>query len=145
MLPSRIYPTHGTFNQLRREINRLMENVGDYPQAFFGGRSFPALNLWEEGDDLCVEAEVPGLGMDQIDVHIAANELTIKGERQPMEGENLSYHRQERGTGTFSRSITLPLEVDPDRVRASLKSGVLTITLPKGAEARTRKISVQTE
>lgn len=147
MFPQRFYPNWNSLDQLRHEMNHLLENVtgGLVPGSFLGGRAFPALNLWEDGECLYVEAEVPGMSMDDLDVHITGNDLTIKGERKGMAGENLTYHRQERGTGAFSRSINLPLEVNPDKVEAVLKDGVLTITLPKSAAARSRKITVLTK
>jgi len=147
MFPSQIYPVYGAFDQLRRDLNRLLEGAtgGVYPRIFSGGYAFPALNIWEDGECFCAEAEVPGMSMDQIDVQIVGNELTIKGERPTLEEKKLTYHRQERGSGTFSRSISLPSEVSPDKVEAVLKDGVLTIKLPKAAAARARKIAVKTQ
>jgi HSP20 family protein len=71
------------------------------------------------------------------------DELTIKGHRKPMAGEKLTYHRQERGTGEFTRLLTLPVEIDADTVEAVLQDGVLTITLPKEEAAKPRQIEVK--
>lgn len=128
--------------QLRREMGELFDNMA-WP-LFGGARSFPALNLWEEGETLFAEAELPGMGMEDVEVLVNGNELTIKGSRKAEgEAKNQSFHRQERAIGTFSRSVTLPFDVDAEKVQATLKDGVLRITLPKAASARPRKIEVK--
>ncbi len=101
-----------TFEDLRREMNRLFDarfrgtNGGFVPRT----RVFPPLNVWEDNDKLLVEAETPGLSMSDVEVEVIGNELTIKGERKPFEGQEFTYHRQERGTGSFTRSLTLPTD-----------------------------------
>ena len=128
--------------QLRREMGELFDSMAwPFQNA---GRAFPALNIWEEGDALFAEAELPGMGMDDVEVLVVGNELTIKGTRKAVEGKSQGVHRQERGTGAFSRSVTLPFEVDAEKVEATLKDGVLRMTLPKAASARPRKIEVKT-
>lgn len=133
------------FDELRREMDRLFDTFGmglprwPYPRA----AGYPALNVWDAGDTLCVEAEVPGINKDDLEVFAVGNELTIKGRREPVPGDNLTYHRQERGTGEFTRVITLPAEVDADRVEAVLDNGVLTVRLPKAEAAKPRKIAVK--
>lgn len=128
---------------VRREMGELFDSVFNGHDV--RARSYPALNIWEEGDQLFAEAELPGMGMDDVELFVVGNELTIKGQRRPLADENASYHRRERGVGEFSRTVTLPVEIDSDKVEASLKNGVLTITLPKAEAARPRKISVRTE
>ena len=135
--------------QLRDEMDRL---VGDFFGPAPGGlparfgaavRSFPAVNVWEDGDNLFAEAEVPGLKTEDVDISVVGNELTIRGQRggeQPREG--VAYHRQERGVGEFNRVLRLPVDVDAEKVEASLKDGVLLIKLPKAEAARPRKIKV---
>jgi len=135
----------GALYELQREMNRLFDGYGPRLGAGLWARpaAFPALNVWEAGDQVHAEAEIPGVSRDDIEVYAVGNELTIKGTRKPRESEDLSYHRRERGTGEFTRVVTLPVEVDADKVRASLKDGVLTVTLPKAQEARPRKITVK--
>lgn len=132
-------------NQLQREMNRLFDgyglrlNGGTAPRA----ATFPALNVWEDGDALYAEAELPGVKQDDLEVYAVGNELTIKGSRKPREGESLSFHRRERGTGEFTRVITLPVDIAAEKVAAGLKDGVLTVTLPKAEEMKPRKITVK--
>ncbi len=133
-------------NELRREMDRIFQGFGPrFADGWFERPTgFPALNIWEDGDCLYAEAEIPGVSQNDIEVYAVGNELTIKGTRKPREGDDVSYHRRERGTGEFARIVALPVEVNADKVQASLKDGVLTITLPKADEAKPKKISVKT-
>ena len=133
------------WQQLRREMDRLMSNMFDYiPDGLLpaGARSLPALNVWEEGEALKVEAELPGVRADDLEISVAGGELTLKVGRPDVEQADVKYHRRERSVGTFVRVLRLPVEVDVDRVQADLRNGVLTITLPKTEAAKPRKISV---
>lgn len=133
--------------RLREEMDRLFEDFfGDWPTPawdLWGVQTFPALNIWETDDALYAEAEVPGMKMEDLEVLVVGNELTIKGERKAPQQEGVTFHRQERGVGSFTRTIRLPVEIDADRVEATLENGVLTITLPKAEQCRPRKIEVK--
>ena len=131
--------------QLRDEMDRLLTGFfgpaveGVLPPVF---RSQPAANVYEQGDALQVEMELPGIKNDQIDISVVGNELSVKINRPELEEDNVVYHRRERSVGSFARSLRLPIEVDADRVAAELHDGVLCITLPKAESARPRKINV---
>jgi HSP20 family protein len=102
-----------------------------------------ALNVWEDAQTFYVETEVPGIPMENIDVNLTASELTIKGSRTvEAAGDDVVTHRRERASGEFTRSIRLSTPIDAEKATASLKHGVLLITLPKAAEARARRIAV---
>lgn len=126
--------------QLRREMEDLFNNVG---LDFSSGRNYPPLNVWSAHDAIMVEAELPGVKGEDLEILAVGNELTIRGRRRPIEGEKLNYHRQERGMAEFSRVIALPVEVDADRIDARLQDGVLTLTLPKAESARPRQVKVK--
>lgn len=128
---------------VRREMGELLDSVFNGHES--RSRAFPALNIWEDGDHLFAEAELPGMGMDDIELFVVGSELTIKGQRKAMDDQNANYHRRERGVGEFCRTVTLPVEIDANKVEATLKNGVLTIALPKAEAARPRKISVRSE
>jgi HSP20 family protein len=137
------YPTQAA-RLLRGDLSNLFDGFLDEP--FFAARptAWPALNVWEEGDHLFAEAELPGMKMEELDVSVMGRQLTIKGQRAAGPNVNFTYHRRERGVGDFARTITLPVEIDSAAVEATLKDGVLTIKLPKAPEARPRKIDVRT-
>jgi HSP20 family protein len=133
------------FTQMRGEMNRLFEELFDAsPLNWLDGRTaFPPLNIWEDDANVHVEAEAPGLKMSDLEVLVMNDELTIKGRREYQEQDKgVAWHRRERGVGTFERSIRLPFDIDAEKVQAALRDGVLTITLPKAASARPRKIEV---
>ena len=144
MFIRRMYPAR-PFGQLGREVNRLFDSVvgpGSCCQER-EMRGAPAVNVWEDDDNVYTEAEVPGVGMEDIELTAVDNELSIKGTRRAPSDERVTYHRQERGKGEFSRFITLPTAVDAEGVDAVLTNGVLRITLPKAAAARPRRIEVK--
>lgn len=135
------------FEDLRREMDRLIDGFGfgilQAPLRAIGG--YPAVNVWDEGPSICVEAELPGVKREQLDLCVTGKELTLKGNRPTVSEENLTYQRRERGTGEFARVIPLPVEVDSNGIEAKLSEGVLTIRLPKAEKSRPRQIEVKTE
>ena len=148
MFPQRFYPTQGSFQGLRRDLNRLFDDLSEGAQALspFRTRAFPAINVWEDNENLYAEVEVPGLTLEDLDVHVIGGELSIKGSyEESVESSDARVHRQERWSGSFTRALTLPAEIDTDKVEATLKDGVLNITMPKADVARARKIAVKGE
>ncbi len=133
------------FRQLRSDMDRLLS--GFLPSALddlWPGtvRGLPAANICEQGEELIVEMEVPGVKSDQIDVSVLGEELSIKVERPDLSQEGVTYHRRERPTGSFTRVLQLPYAIDSQKVEADLHEGVLTLRLPKAEAAKTRKINV---
>ncbi len=131
--------------ELRREMDRLMDGWFGGPAASVRKNVFPALNVWEGQDTLYAEAEIPGVSMNELEIYVVGNELTVKGQRKAPEEKDVVVHRQERAVGEFSRTITLPVDIDAEKVEATLRDGVLTLTLPKSQAARPKKISIKTE
>ena len=131
-------------DQLRHEVDRLFESyVGSTPGDLLRGKRFPPVDIWEEGDSLLVQAEVPGVAMDRIEVYARGCELTLKGTRPLSSAQSSAVHRQEQQTGDFERTITLPVEIEPDRIEATLKEGLLTIRVPKPPLSQARKVPVR--
>ncbi len=135
-------PDEGSeLNRLRQEVLNLFSPGAD---PFFS-RVYPAINLTEGGDNLYVRAELPGVNPESLDISIIEGKLILRGERKiEEEDQKTSYHRRERESGIFRRTISLPMKVDSGKVSASMKNGVLTITLPKSEEAIPRRITVKT-
>ena len=135
----------GSLWRMRDEMDRLFEDFfEDTPSARPYGAAYPALNTWEDGDSAYVEAELPGLGMDDVEVLVSGNEVTINGERKIEAALGAGWHRRERAQGRFSRSLTLPWEVDADKVEAKLQDGVLTVRLPRCESCKPKKVKVLT-
>ncbi|MFC2951904.1 Hsp20/alpha crystallin family protein [Marinicaulis aureus] len=137
------------FFQLHREMNRLFDDFfSDFgaPAAFAGqgGNGARAIHVdfKDNGKALEIEAELPGVDEDNVDVELHDNLLTIRGERKDEE-EKEGVSR--RSYASFQRSMSLPFDVDPDAIEAKFKNGVLKLILPKPPEleARTKKIAVQ--
>jgi HSP20 family protein len=138
MTNSRLLPAlWASFDRFSGEMDRWLEKVGV---------AAPALNVWEDADAFHVEAEVPGLTQDQLQVAVTQKtQLLIQGEQKPQEPLEGRWHRRERGQGRFQRLVELPAPVDADKVEAKLENGILFLTLPKAEEAKPRRIAVKAE
>lgn len=139
----------GEMVSLRDAMDRLLGESFIRPWfgqgAFFGGES-PALDMYETDDAIVVEATIPGVKPEEIDVQLAGNVLTIKGERKEEKKEKkAAYIYQERSYGSFCRSVTLPIEVDADKAQAEFKHGVLTLTIPKSEAVKPKSIKITTK
>jgi HSP20 family protein len=137
-------PLWNHMQQLQSEMNHLFSRWNGGGSRPAATPAYPPLNVWEDKDGLRIEAELPGLDLNDLEIFVTGDhELTIKGQRRPIKLEKGTWHRQEREFGSFSRVLSLPSEVDRDKVEASFENGVLTLTLPKKAAARPRKIEVK--
>lgn len=106
----------------------------------------PTVDIFEEGDNVVVKAEIPGMKKEDIDVNITDDTITVSGEKKKEEKvEKKDYYRLERSYGSFSRSFRLPKEVQTDRAKATFKDGVLEITVPKTEEAKKKEKKVTIE
>ena len=135
------FPWAGELNRLQSELDRAFgDRAGS---SLTRVRAYPAVNLWEDDDNLYVESEVPGMEMEEFELFVNDdNQLTLQGERKQPSGKGDTRHREERQFGRFSRIIPLPVSVDGDKTAADYKAGVLRITLPKKEEAKPRRITV---
>ena len=135
------------FAQMHNHLNELFNSVFNDSARFAPteaiARSTPPMNVWEEGNCFRIEAELPGYTMSDIEVTVLGDEVTIKGERPVKEQSDVTYLRRERTGGSFVRTWSLPGDVNADGVEATLRDGVLLITLPKHEKALPRKIEVK--
>lgn len=128
-----------SFDQLHRQMNRLFEDFGDEPRSTGGvGRA----NLYDAGDELVLTAELPGAKLEDIEVTVIEDNLSISAEIAVEIPEGYRALRQERASEHVSSTIQLPSTVDPERAAASLTDGILTVRLAKAAEAKPRRIEV---
>jgi HSP20 family protein len=134
-----------SLTNLREEINRLF----DYPLGEFGRETeffgwAPAVDVYEDKDNLVVRAELPGMKKEEIDISLHQGSLIISGERKSETHENESEQsRSERFFGRFQRAFELPKPVDPNKVSATYKDGILTVKLPKTEESKPKQITVK--
>jgi HSP20 family protein len=145
MLNTRWQPFTGLqyeVDRLSDEMDRLFGGFRRRPSRHPSGAGYPPLNVWEDEGNLYVEAELPGIAQDDLEISVLGKQLTIKGERRELTSQQGTCYRRERGYGKFSRTLELPVELDADRVEARSEQGVLTITLPKLPEAQPRRINV---
>ncbi|HYF00307.1 MAG TPA: Hsp20/alpha crystallin family protein [Planctomycetota bacterium] len=125
-------------NRLRDEMDQLLG------QAFGGsGREFPPINLWEDDERYYAEAELPGFKIDNLELSVVGNTLSIKGERRVETPEGGVWHRRERMSGAFERTVEFAGPIETARVEAVMANGVLTVTLPKAEALKPRKIQVK--
>ncbi len=144
-------PTWRELERLRRGMDESSNSVSGTRRPFLdplwrGSRLFPLLNVRDLDLSYVVTAEIPGMKSDDLEIKIEGDTLILKGERKPQEaGEEISYHRRERATGKFQRSLALPGKVDAENASATYKDGVLTVTLQKDKAALPRQITVKAE
>lgn len=132
----------GDMNRFRQEMDRLFGQEGIVAEPRVAA-ALP-VNVWEDAEKVYVEAELPGLKLEDLRIELAeGNVLTIEGERKAPEAAKAVWHRQERGVGKFARTVELPYPVETDKVEAKLESGVLHVTLPRAESARPRRIPVK--
>jgi HSP20 family protein len=108
-----------------------------------GGSWAPAVDIYEEGHDIVLKAELPGVDPKDVDIRLENNVLSLRGQRKAENDvKKESYHRVERSYGTFSRSFTLPTVVDQSAIKAEVKDGILKVVLPKREEAKPKQIEI---
>jgi HSP20 family protein len=130
-------------DELRREMDRVFGSLSE-GTGFGAAGVFPAINVSETNDAVFVKAELPGMKSDDLDVTFENGTVTLSGEREAEEESgDVSYHRRERQWGSFRRSFSIPQRIDADGVRARYLDGILTVELPKAAEARPKQIAIQ--
>lgn len=146
----------GDVGRWEHDMDRMMEDFFGrrmrpwWPDRWFKGEELdvraPALDLYEEKDDIVVKAELPGIEKDNIEVNLTDHTLTIKGEKKKEEEiKEENYYRAERSYGSFLRTIELPKDVHSDKVKASFKNGILEVRVPKTEEAKAKEIKVKVD
>src|ERR671926_1631720 len=134
---------------LQDEVNRLFStnfSRGFGDEGIARGAWAPSVDIFENKDEIVLEAELPGMNREDFELTIENNVLTLRGERQfEKKDESDNYHRVERAYGSFTRSFTLPNTVTGEGANAEYKNGVLRVTLPKREETKARRIEISGE
>ena len=132
-------------SHIQREMSDLLDFLGSSPQIEgYVSADFPPIIVSMSDDNVIVRAELPGIKVSDLDIQVANDVLTIKGERKAGgESAKVTYLRRERNYGTFARSLVLPEKVDVNNVAASYKQGVLTVKLPKSPETKPKQVVIK--
>lgn len=128
------------FDLLRREMDDVFERFG---LGLGVGSSFPAVNLYDSGDDILAAVEAPGVKKEDIGVELREQVLTVTGSRPASRSEGATLLRRERPHGDFMRAVTLPVPVQSDKIEARFKDGILSVKMPKSEAAKPRAIAIQ--
>ncbi|MEE9611167.1 MAG: Hsp20/alpha crystallin family protein [Desulfatiglandales bacterium] len=146
-MPGLIIWKNQEINKMRRDMDRLFARVWDefsvplFPQP---AREVPFIDVSETRENLIIKAEVPGINPEDLELSLADDILTIKGEmKQEMVSEGEDYHRTERRYGSFSRTLKLPCRVREEDVEATYKKGILNIVLPKCKPEKARLVKIE--
>ncbi len=131
---------------LREAMDRLFDDAFTRPinMSASAVSTMPAIDMYQNEDDLIVKAVLPGLSKDDVDISVTADVLTLRGEFKNNEDDNgASYHLREQRYGVFERSISLPTDVEVEKSKAVFENGILTITLPKAEAVKPKMISIK--
>ena len=134
-----------SFTHIQREMSDLLDFLSSTPpKGTYINTEFPPIIVSTSGDNVIVRAEIPGIKVNDLDVQVVNDVLTIKGERKTsIEVSKMTYLRRERPYGTFARAIILPERVDAEKVTASYKNGVLVVTLTKVPESKPKQVIIK--
>lgn len=104
--------------------------------------AYPPLNVFRQGDDIVIITEVPGIRKEDLQLQVKGRTIRLSGTKSVQYGEEAALHRRERLTGRFDRAITVPVDIDPDRVRAECRDGVLALYLPRAERDKPKTIAI---
>jgi HSP20 family protein len=140
------YDPFRDLRSLQEEVNRLFSTNltrGFGEEGIGRGAWNPSVDIYENKDQIVLEAELPGMNRDDFELTVENNVITLRGERQfEKKDESDNYHRVERSYGSFTRSFTLPQTVSTEGATAEYRNGVLRVTLPKRQETKARRIEI---
>jgi len=123
------------------ELRHMVDNFFNGIPARTGRRDFPFISIYEGGDELVIKAVAPGVKAEDLNIQLVDNSLIIQGEKKNDYSEQ-PYIRKERHFGRFNKSVKLPYRVDPDKIKAEMKNGILTVELSRSEETKPKKIEI---
>jgi HSP20 family protein len=137
-----LYPDpFGTLLGLQNALDAFRRS--DWLQSgLSAGGSYPPLNIFRNGDDFTLIAELPGVSSSDLDIQVKGRTVRLSGAKSVKYSEKASVHRRERLQGRFDRSMTLPIEIDQDRVTADYSDGILAVRLPRAERDKPRSIRI---
>ena len=126
-----------------QEALDVTQDTGYFEGATTNRGVYPPVNIFEKGGDLVLVAELPGIKKEDLQLQVKGNTVRIAGEREINYGEKISYHRIERNSSKFDRTLKLPISVEADKVKAEYNEGILVISLPRAEADKPRRIAIQ--
>jgi len=111
-------------------------------KSLSGGGAYPPINVFRKGDDVVIITEVPGIPKEKLSIDVKGNTIRIAGIKNAGYGDKASVHRRERLSGSFDRAVTVPVEIDADRVKAECRNGILALYLPRAERDKPRSIKI---
>lgn len=143
----RVFDPWREFEKIEKDLRRMEREL----ERFFSDREipvsgeYPPVNLWTNEEGALVTAELPGFEPEDVEITVVGRRLTIQGRRKPIATDGVRYHFRERYEGEFRRNIELPFRVDPAKVEAKYKNGILYVNLPRAENDKPKKIDVVAE
>jgi HSP20 family protein len=134
-------PLDALFAFQRALENRL--SSGWLGSSTAAGGAYPPINVFQQGDDLVAIVEMPGVNKDNLNIQAKENTIRIAGQKSVDYPENVSLHRRERLSGNFDRTLVVPMQIDPDRIRAEYNDGLLALYIPRAEKDKPRTIEIR--
>lgn len=141
--PRNMWSIFDELESLQTDMNRTLSDVG-YGRGGRRSGVYPLMNVWSSANGIVVDVELPGVDPKDVEISVLGDELSLRGkvsQQAPAKGE--TYHRRERPTGEFARTLQLPFRADAAGVKANYRNGVLRLTVPRSEEEKPRKITVE--
>ena len=127
--------------RLQRDLNSRLAN-GWLDDGTAGAGAYPPINLFQQGHDFVAIVELPGVAKSDIELQAKESTIRISGKKAIDYGDKISLHRRERIAGTFDRTITLPVRIDPDRIKAEVRDGIVALFIPRAESDKPRAIAI---
>ena len=143
--PRNAWSIFDDLESLQADMNRMLSDPERERVWRRSHSTYPLLNVWSSSDGLVIDADVPGVDPKDVDISVKGTELTLQGKVNAYDaaaGE--TYHRRERPTGGFVRTLQLPFRADTGSVKANYKNGVLRLTIPRSEDEKAKKITIET-
>ena len=129
---------------LRQAMDQLFNDAYTRPVSMSGVSASPAIDLYQDNDNVVVKAALPGLKAEDVEISVIANVLSLRGEyKQENEHKDATYHIREQRYGSFERAVRLPTDVQTDKAKADFEDGILTVTLPKAETVKPKMINIK--
>jgi len=137
---SPFFDVQKTLDEMDRMLNAVGQPLGlrSVPRG-----TFPTINVYDRGNAAILTAELPGVKPEDVELTVLGDSLTLKGERKSEQTNGERYYRQERPTGVFERTVTLPTAINPDSVKAEYRDGILTVHMEKEEKAKVKKVQIK--